>query len=116
MHITFPFVATILVATNFVCQTRVSLDSMSVNIHNLKLQKLIYLLIGTCPLLLNSSYYSVVSYNIFSSGQISVLISYGSHFQVIECRTSGQWNDTSLNTYISTTPESENGNNNYDFT
>ena len=56
---------------------------MSVNIYNLKLPKIVYLLIGTCPLLLNSSCYSIVSYNIYSLGQISVLISFGSHFQVL---------------------------------
>ena len=116
MHITFHFVVKIFIATKFLCQTRVPLDSMSVNIYNLRLKNIIYLLIGTCPLLLNSPCYSVVSYNLYSSGQISVLISFGSHFQVIECGSSGQWNDTSLNTYISTITESQYGNNNYDFT
>ena len=116
MHFTFTFVVKIFIAANFICQTRVPLDSVSVNIHNLKLQNIICLPIGTCPLLLNSSCYSIVSYNIYSSGQISVLLSFGSHFQVIDCGSSGQWNDTSLNTYISTTSGSQNGTNNYDFT
>ena len=76
----------------------------------LLIMKLIYIT-GTCPLLLDNSSFSVVSYTIFSSGRITVFLSFGSQFQVIDCGTSGQWNDTALNTYTRTTFETTKSNN-----
>ena len=57
---------------------------------------------------MDSSDFSVVLYTIFSSGHITVLVRYGSKFQEIDCRSSGEWSMTELYTNKSST-ESQNG-------